>query len=97
MIHSQRPVHFPFHLDVFLVQLVEVRMIQRVLGGDTVLGTVEEELLQEVHSKVIEVIRDILGIWNLMPSGEGLVPILEAADTGPNFFARCSQLPKDFV
>mmetsp|Transcript_43529 Transcript_43529/g.105533 ORF Transcript_43529/g.105533 Transcript_43529/m.105533 type:complete len:262 (-) Transcript_43529:345-1130(-) len=82
-------------LDVFLVKVVEVRVVQRLLRVDPVLRVVHEEPFEKVHPGGVEGIRDSLGVRSLPPDGECPVPVLELCHTRPGIFGRRTELTED--
>ena len=82
-------------LEVFLVQAVKVWMLDRVLGGDTVLGAVSKELFQEIHADWIELGCDVASVWDLSPDRKGWVPVGQSFNARPDSAVGSSELSKD--
>ena len=66
-------------------------MVETVLGADSLLGGVVEELLQEVDAVVVEGGGHPLHV-EAGPLGERRVPVLELGDAGPHRLVRGTQL-----
>ena len=89
------PLHSTPHLDRLLLQIIEVRVVQTVLGADALLGGVVEELLEEVDTVSVQRSGHPLDVKR-GPLGEGRVPVLQLGDTGPHGLIRGSELAENF-
>lgn len=85
------------HLNVFLVQFIKVRVIERVLGRDAILGIVHEESFEQVHAVRVELVGDRGRVRGFEPNRKGRVPILQLRHTGPDVVVGRSELSKDLV
>lgn len=63
-------------LDAVLLQVIEVLVVEGVLGSDAVLGAVEEEALEQVEAVGVKIVKDVPGVVGPEPAGEALVPVL---------------------
>ena len=72
-------------------------MVDAILGGDTVLGAVGQEAVEEVDAVVVQVVQDVLGVVRSDPSGEGGIPVLERGASGPNLLGGGAELTEDLV
>ena len=72
-------------------------MVDGILGGDAVLGTVGQEAVEKVDAVVVQVVQDVLGVVRSDPSGEGGIPVLELGASGPYVLGGGPELAEDLV